>query len=150
MPWCGNDGLDKTPRLCIIFDTEQRAIMANNDTPPEGLPVHFYRSASGREPVRDWLKDLGRPDTLVIGEDIRVIQTGWPVGLPHCRPVGDGLYEVRSSLSGGRIARVLFCFHNNAIVLLHGFIKKTEKTPADDLRLAKERRDKIGQRKGKL
>ena len=94
------------------------------------------------------MKDLGRPDTLIIGEDIRVVQVGWPVGLPGCRPMSEGLFEVRSSLSNGRIARVLFCFHNNAIVLLHGFIKKTHKTPVGDLRLARERKGNITRRKG--
>ena len=117
--------------------------MTDNDALPEGLPVHFYRSETGKEPVRDWLKGLGRPDTIVIGEDIRVVQTGWPVGLPVCRPLGEGLYEVRSSLPNGRTARVLFCFHNNMIVLLHGFIKKTDKIPVGDLRLAKERRGSL-------
>ena len=112
------------------------------------IPVHFYRNENGKEPVRDWLKDLGRPDTLVIGEDIRVFQAGWPVGLPVCRPMSEGLFEVRSSLSNGRIARVLFCFHNNTVVLLHGFIKKTNKTPASDLRLARERKDNITRKKG--
>jgi len=122
--------------------------MADNDALPERFPVHFYRSENGREPVRDWLKGLGRPDTLVIGEDIRVIQTRWPVGLPVCRPLGEGLYEVRSSLPNGRIARVLFCVHNDTIVLLHGFIKKTPKIPIGDLRLAKERQDNVSRRKG--
>ena len=117
--------------------------MADNKA---GIPVYFYRSENGREPVRDWLKSMGRPDTLVIGEDIRVVQKGWPVGLPVCRPLGDGIYEVRSSLQNGRIARVLFCFYNNTIVLLHGFIKKTDKTPIGDLRLAWERRDNVNQR----
>ncbi len=73
---------------------------------PKALSVHFYRTRNGREPVREWLKELGRPDSLVIGEDIAVIQYGWPVGMPVCRALGDGLYEVRSSLAGGRIARV--------------------------------------------
>ncbi len=122
--------------------------MTDTDALPEGIPVNFYRSDTGREPVRDWLKDLGRPDTLVIGEDIRVVQMGWPLGLPACRPMGDGLYEIRSSLPNGRIARVLFCFHKNTIVLLHGFIKKTEKTPVGDLRLAKERQETVSRRKG--
>lgn len=121
--------------------------MPDDDALPGGFPVHFYRSENGREPVRDWLKSLGRPDTLVIGEDIRVVQAGWPVGLPVCRPLGDGLYEVRSSLSNGRIARVLFCFHSNSVVLLHGFIKKSKKTPTDDLRLAKERQGTVRRRK---
>jgi len=122
--------------------------MADDDALPIGLPIHFYRSKNGREPVRDWLKEIGRPDTIVIGEDIRMVQTGWPVGLPVCRLLGEGLYEVRSSLPNGRIARILFCFHNKTIVLLHGFIKKTQKIPAGDLHLAKERRDNISRGKG--
>ena len=122
--------------------------MADNDALPTGFPVHFYRGENGREPVRDWLKSLGRPDTLVIGEDIKLVQTGWPMGLPLCRPLGEGLYEVRSPLPNGRTARVLFCFYNNAIVLLHGFIKKTQAIPIGELRLAKERRDRINRRQG--
>ncbi|MCL2340833.1 MAG: type II toxin-antitoxin system RelE/ParE family toxin [Proteobacteria bacterium] len=122
--------------------------MADRNALPAGLPVHFYCNENGKEPVRDWLKCLGRPDTLVIGEDIRVVQIGWPVGLPVCRPLGEGLYEVRSSLPNGRIARVLFCFHDNAIVLLHGFIKKTNKSPIGDVRLARERQDNVRRNKG--
>jgi phage-related protein len=140
--------LDRKQIGRIIFDTQQGRIMADSDALPVGLPVHFYRSENGNEPVRDWLRGLGRPDTIVIGEDIRVVQTGWPVGLPLCRPLGDGLYEVRSSLPNGRIARVLFCFCDNTIVLLHGFIKKTNKTPVGDIRLAKERRDSVSRGKG--
>ena len=122
--------------------------MTNSDALPEGFPVHFYRSENGREPVHEWLKSLRRPDTIVIGEDIRAVQIGWPVGLPVCRSLGEGLYEVRSSLPNGRIARVLFCFHSNAIILLHGFIKKTDRTPVGDLRLAKKRRSKVSRGKG--
>ncbi len=107
---------------------------------PSVLSVRFFRTRNGREPVRDWLKELGRPDSVVIGEDIAVIQHGWPVGMPVCRPLGDGLYEVRSSLAGGRIARVLFFFADGEIILTHGFIKKTQKTPEGDLRLARDRR----------
>lgn len=72
------------------------------------LHVHFFRSASGSEPVRAWLKNLGRPASLTIGSDIATVQYGWPIGMPVCRPLGDNLYEVRSNLTGGRIARVLF------------------------------------------
>ena len=107
---------------------------------PKALSVHFYRTRNGREPVREWLKELGRPDSLVIGEDIAVIQYGWPVGMPVCRALGDGLYEVRSSLAGGRIARVLFFFDGGGIILAHGFIKKTQKTPEGELRLARDRK----------
>jgi phage-related protein len=106
---------------------------------PKTLSVHFYRTKNGREPVREWLKELGRPDSLAIGEDIAVVQHGWPVGMPVCRPLGDGLYEIRSSLAGGRIARVLFFFADGGIILAHGFIKKTRKTPEQDLRLARGR-----------
>ncbi|MDR1611406.1 MAG: type II toxin-antitoxin system RelE/ParE family toxin [Planctomycetota bacterium] len=107
---------------------------------PKTLSIHFYRTRNGREPVREWLRGLGRPDSLAIGEDIAVVQHGWPLGMPVCRPLGDGLYEIRSSLSGSRIARVLFFFDAGEIILVHGFIKKTRKTPGQDLRLARERK----------
>jgi phage-related protein len=106
----------------------------------ENISIRFFRLASGREPVREWLKDLGRPDSLTIGEDIRLAQISWPLGLPHCRPMGGGLYEIRSSLVNGRIARVLFFFCAGEIILLHGFIKKTLRIPPSDLKLAGDRR----------
>ena len=106
----------------------------------ERLPVVFYATDSGREPVREWLKDLDQADRRVIGIDILAVQKGWPLGLPLCRPLGEGLWEVRSTLPSRRIARVIFAFNAGAIVLLHGFIKKTQKTPADDLALAMKRR----------
>ena len=106
----------------------------------ETLSIRFFRLTSGREPVREWLKDLGRPDSLAIGEDIRLAQISWPIGLPHCRPLGGGLYEIRSSLTDGRIARVIFFFCDGEMILLHGFIKKTPRTPPSDLKLAKDRR----------
>jgi phage-related protein len=144
----GENDLDRKRIKRIISDTQQGSAMTDSVALPVGLPVRFYRSEHGNEPVRDWLKGLGRPDAGVIGEDIRVVQTGWPVGLPLCRPLGSGLYEVRSSLPNGRTARVLFCFCNNTLVLLHGFIKKTNQTPVGDLRLAKERRDNVSRGKG--
>ncbi len=106
---------------------------------PRPLQVRFFQTTSGREPVREWLKQLGRPDSQSIGEDIATVQNGWPVGMPVCRPLGDGLYEVRSSLPGGRIARVLFFFASGKLVLTHGFIKKSQKTPESNMRLARER-----------
>lgn len=106
------------------------------------LPMHFYRTESGREPVREWLKELDRPDSLIIGEDTAIIQHGWPVGMPVCRALGGGLYEVRSALADKRIARVLFFFAENIIILVHGFVNKTQKTPESDLRLARERKQK--------
>ena len=107
---------------------------------PAPLSAYFYRTASGNEPVRQWLKELGRPDSRIIGEDIADVQHGWPVGMPVCRPLGDGMYEVRSSLPGNRIARVLFFFDGGDMILAHGFIKKTRETPETDLRLARDRK----------
>ena len=98
----------------------------------------FYRTEAGAEPVRQWLKGLPfREDRKTIGEDIKTVEFGWPVGMPICRSLGGGIYEVRSALTQNRIARVLFCFDKNRrMVLLHGFIKKTQKTPSEDLLLA--------------
>ena len=108
------------------------------------LPSVFYRSEIGAEPVRDWLKsdEVSDEDRRRIGEDIKTVEFGWPIGMPTCRPLGGGLWEVRSSLKG-RIARVLFCIDDGRMVLLHGFIKKTQRTPADDLAIARERKKRL-------
>jgi len=95
-------------------------------------------SDSGKEPVRDWLKSLSNEDKKVIGEDIKTAQFGWPIGMPLIRPLGKGLYEVRSTLRN-RIARVIFTVENKRMILLHGFIKKDQKTPKMDLDLALKR-----------
>lgn len=107
--------------------------------PPKKAQAFFYATASGAEPVRSWLKSLDDVDRKIIGEDIATLEYGWPIGMPVCRPMGDGLFEVRSSLPGNRIARVLFCTRKGVLVLLHGFIKKTKTTPKEDLALAKRR-----------
>ena len=104
------------------------------------LPAHFYRSDSGREPVREWLKGLEAEDRKVIGEDIKDVEFSWPIGMPLVGSLGRELWEVRSRLPRGRIARVLFCVEQGRMVLLHGFIKKTQKTPQHDLDLALKRR----------
>src|SRR5678816_1813720 len=103
------------------------------------LPAAFYALPSGREPVRDWLKSLSRADRKIVGEDIKDVEFSWPIGMPLCRPFGNGLWEVRSSLAGGRIARVLFCVRSGQMILLHAFVKKTQRTPAADLNLAIKR-----------
>jgi phage-related protein len=103
------------------------------------LPAHFYRSDSGREPVREWLKGLEADDRKVIGEDIKDVEFSWPIGMPLVGSLGRELWEVRSRLPRGRIARVLFCVEQGRMVLLHGFIKKTQKTPQHDLDLALKR-----------
>ena len=103
------------------------------------LPVVFFATRSGREPVRDWLKALDKEDRLVIGTDILAVQKGWPLGLPLCDSLGGRLWEVRSKLPGRRIARVIFAFDDGEIVLLNGFMKKTQKTPPDEIDLAAKR-----------
>jgi phage-related protein len=103
------------------------------------LPAAFDRTDTGAEPVREWLKTLPRADRLLIGEDIKDVEFSWPIGMPLCRNVGQGLWEVRTNLKD-RIARVLLCVYEEQMVLLHGFIKKTARTPAPDLELARKRK----------
>jgi phage-related protein len=107
------------------------------------LPAAFFRQASGREPVREWLKDLDAADRKIVGDDIRDLEFAWPVGLPLCRSLGGGLWEVRSDLTDGKIARVIFCVHAGRAVLLHGFVKKTQKTPPGDLEFARKRMKEV-------
>ncbi len=107
------------------------------------LPACFFQTADGAEPVRDWLKDMEREGRRVIGADIATVEFGWPIGMPTCRALGGGLWEVRSNLSGGRIARVIFCVIGERMVLLHGFLKTTRKTPKADLDLARKRKREI-------
>jgi phage-related protein len=102
------------------------------------MPVVFYRTPAGTEVVRNWLRALDDGDRHAIGQDLMRVQFRWPVGMPLCRPMGGGLWELRSDLSGNRIARVLMSIQDGKI--LHGFIKKTRKTPDDDLALAHKRK----------
>ena len=102
----------------------------------------FFRTASGTEPVRDWLKTLPKKERMIIGEDMRVVQYSWPVGKPLVDHLGDGLWELRSRLDN-RIARVIFCFQKHNIVALHGFIKKTQKTPKSELNTARKRKKQL-------
>lgn len=104
---------------------------------PRKIPVVFYRTRGGAEVVRDWLRSLDDADRQAVGLDLMRVQYRWPVGMPLCRALGDGLWEVRTSLPSNRIARVLFSVQQGRILVLHGFIKKTQKTPPDDLVLAR-------------
>lgn len=103
------------------------------------LPAAFYVTARGNEPVREWLKDLDDADRRTIGLDIATAEFGWPIGMPLCRSLGKGLFEIRSNISDKRIARVIFAVVGEQMVLLHGFVKKTQKTPKSDLDLATKR-----------
>ena len=107
------------------------------------LPANFYALGSGREPVREWLKKLDVEDRKLIGEDIKDVEFSWPIGMPLCRSLGAGLWEVRSQLTGGRIARIIFCVHQGRMVLLHGFMKKTQKTQPREIGLAAKRMKEI-------
>lgn len=102
------------------------------------LPVKFFESDAGNVPVREWLLSLSSENRKAIGKAIRTIEFGWPIGMPLCRSIKgyDGLWEIRTNISDGRIARVFFCVQKGAMVLLHGFIKKTQKTPVRELDIA--------------
>ncbi len=102
------------------------------------LKVVFYKTEMGNEPVREWLLSLSSEDRKTIGEDVKTVQFGWPLGMPVVRKLDKGLWEVRSRLHN-RIARVLFTVDENVMVLVHGFVKKSQKTPQKDLELAKSR-----------
>ena len=107
---------------------------------PKRLPAYFYRTDSGREPVREWLQGLKPADRKIIGEDIKDVEFSWPIGMPMVRSLGRDLWEVRSSLTGDKIARVVFCVTESRMVLLHGFIKKSQKTPQKEIELALKRK----------
>lgn len=102
------------------------------------IPVFFHKEESGNEPVRNWLNELSLKDRKIIGRDIRIVQMDWPVGTPLVKSLGNGLWEIRSNLDN-RISRVIFIFVDSRIVLLHGFIKKTQKTPINEIELAIKR-----------
>ena len=107
---------------------------------PRKIPVVFYRTRGGVEIVRNWLRALDERDRNAIGLDLMRVQFRWPLGMPLCRSMGDGLWEVRTNLPSNRIARVLFCVVKERILVLHGFIKKTQKTPDEELALARKRK----------
>ena len=111
--------------------------------PMKVISVVFFKLNNDKEPVKDWLLLLDKQDRLIIGQDIKTVELGWPLGMPLVRKMDNKLWEVRCSLKDKRIARILFTVHQKQMVLLHGFIKKTQKTLVNDLNKAKERRDLI-------
>ena len=112
---------------------------------PQKTPLIFYRTTGGREPVREWLKELDENERQAIGKDLMRAQWRWPVGMPLCRPLGNGLWEIRTDLPTSRTARVLLCFYREHLVALHGFIKKTRAAPEADLATAHKRRKELKQ-----
>lgn len=109
---------------------------------PDVLNVRFFRTDAGNEPVREWLTDLPREHRRTVGVDIKTVQLGWPIGMPVVRKLDAGLWEVRIDL-GDTIARVLFTVAGCDMILLHGFIKKSQKTPASDMATAKQRKARL-------
>jgi phage-related protein len=110
---------------------------------PPKIELVFYRTDAGNEPVRDWLLGLEVASRQAVGLDLMRVQFAWPVGMPLVRPLGDGLFEVRTNLPDRTISRVLFCFHNGELFALHGFIKKTQKMAPEDLKLARKRQAEV-------
>ena len=110
---------------------------------PQKTPLVFYRTGAGREPVREWLKRLDRNERRAIGKDLMRAQWCWPVGMPLTRPLGDGLWEVRTDLPTNRTARLLFCVFREHLVALHGLIKNTRVTRKADLAIARNRQKEL-------
>lgn len=106
---------------------------------PNKIDLYFYAAESGNEPVRQWLLDLNDDERRQIGLDLQRVQYRWPVGMPLCKSLGKGLWEVRTQLPSGKISRVFICFHDGDLFALHAIIKKTQKTPDTDLKLALKR-----------
>ena len=102
------------------------------------IQVIFFRTETGNEPVREWLKSLSQTEKKAIGEDIKTVQFGWPLAMPLVRKLERGLWEIRTKMTD-RIFRVVFTIYDDCIVLLHGFIKKSQKIPASDLHLSRKR-----------
>lgn len=113
--------------------------------PQKVLQAAFFSSGTGKRPVREWLMQLAPEDRKTIGEDIATLEFSWPIGKPKCSPIKGvkGMYEVRSNISSGRIARVLFVLVGSQMVLLHGFVKKTQKSPDKELKLAAARMKEV-------
>jgi len=118
-------------------------------TPNHPIPVIFYKEeGSDNEPVKEWLYSLDKNCRKIIGKDMRTVQLGWPLGMPLVRSLGDKLWEIRFRLPNS-IARIIFKMIQGDMVLLHGFIKKTQKTPLEDIQIAKKRAKKYEATEGK-
>ncbi|MDQ2079859.1 type II toxin-antitoxin system RelE/ParE family toxin [Xanthobacteraceae bacterium Astr-EGSB] len=110
---------------------------------PRKIAVVFYRTRAGADVVRGWLRGLDERDRNAIGQDLMRVQYRWPIGMPLCRSLGEGLWEVRSDLPSSRTARVIFSIQQSKILILHGFIKKSQQTPREDLALARRRHNEF-------
>jgi phage-related protein len=116
--------------------------MTSPARPKRMVTAEFYRTETGSEPVRVWLKTLTLSERQMIGKDVRKVEYGWPLGMPTCDALGNGLWEIRTNLQH-RIARIFFCQVGNRVVLLHGIIKKSRSAPKVDLDTARRRKDDL-------
>jgi phage-related protein len=116
--------------------------MTEDPSPPK-IPLIFFRTGTGTEPVREWLRELPEAERQALGKDLLRAQWRWPVGMPLCRLMGRGLWEIRTDLPTKRTARVLLCLCREHLVALHGFIRKTRSTPDEDLALARKRQKEL-------
>src|SRR5260370_5118497 len=106
------------------------------DPQPRKIPLIFYRLRPGVEPVREWLKGLPETERHAIGRDLLRAQWRWPVRMPLCRPLGNGLWEGRPGLPTRQTARVLLCLHDRPLVELHAVFQRTRATPGEDIAFA--------------
>ena len=127
----------------VLFIVHYIRCRVADNQPRIKIPLIFYRLRPGHEPVREWLKDLPEVERHAIGQDLLRAQWRWPVGMPLCRPLGNGLWEIRTDLPTARTARVLLCLYREHLVALHGFIKKTRTTPEEDLAVARKRKKEL-------
>lgn len=125
---------------CVKSGTYAASLMIDRE---KKLPARFYVSQTGRNPVREWIMEQSAEDRRTVGKDIQKVEFGWPLGRPYCAPLGHGLWEVRSDLGNNRIARVIFCMVEGEMILLHSFMKKTQKTPQQDIELALKRKREV-------
>jgi phage-related protein len=125
---------------CTEYGTWGGGQSSTEENPADLLPY-----ADRQRAVREWLKELPEEERQAVGKDLLRAQWRWPLGMPLCRAMGNGLWEVRTNLPTKRTARVLLCVYREHLVALHGFIKKTRTTPDDDLALARKRKKELEQ-----
>jgi phage-related protein len=106
------------------------------------LDVRFFATSAGTEPVRDWIKSLSAKERQRIGEDLKTVQYGWPLGMPLVRKICQNVWEMRTSLQD-REVRILFTVEISTMVLLHAFDKKSRKLPQADKELALTRNKQL-------
>lgn len=107
------------------------------------LKVFFYKSSTGKEPVRDFIKGMSKKDKAILGEDIKTVECGWPIGMPVCKPMGNKLFEIRSTNSQSLQVRILSTIKEDEMILLHAFVKKSQKTPKKELEIAYKRKSEV-------